>query len=271
MLRGYGEVSAQVTNVDAKSSLLTITCEDEAKARILQAKYLSDLGLLPGVTTKAVSTSHGALPARAVDGQGLIAAIHSGATVFILAAQDEAGLASICEKLPEDAQFEFTDETEKDAGVPMYLDRWDRYGFRFYYAPLVPPRDISAPPEPVDYSPQSDFTFALNEGNCGFIPWESAFPTEQAEGILKTSMYDWMFPPAEANGVPLGINLSTGVPCSLFNRYREEWTMRDPQYLGGFYGLLDTDEGIFSWDSVAGRDAQMAELQLAVRRYNHVD
>ena len=261
-----------MTQAGSGASLLTIQCADEDKARLLEAKYLSDLGLLPGVSARAVQTSRGALAARAVDGQGLIAAVRADGTVFILAAQDEAGLVSLCEKnMPADAQLDLTDETEKDAGVPMYLDRWDRYGMRFYYYPLGAPEDLSAAPKGGPHSPQADLDFALNAGNCGLLPWEAPFPTEQAEGILKAPLWSFIVPSLEKTGTAFGVNLSLA-PCgSLFNRYREEWTMREPQYLGGFYGLLDTDEGIFSWDSVAGRDAELAVLQQTVRRYVNTD
>lgn len=271
-LRGYGKVSGDFSKVSDTASLLTIHCESEAKARIMQAKYLSDLGLLPGVTTQTVSTRRGDLAARQVAGQGMIAAVRGGSDVFVLAAADAPGLVSLYEKsVPSSAKIDAADITEKGAGVPMYLDRWDRYGMRFYYAPLALPGNISSPPMPTPYPPSNDFTFALDSGNCGLVLWETPFPIEQAEGIMKTPMWEWVVANAEKTGAPIGINLSMGVPCSLYNRYRDEWTMADPQYLGGYYGLLSPDEGIFSWNSVAGRDAQLAELQQTVRRFNKVD
>jgi hypothetical protein len=256
-LRGYGVVSGDFTARGKGGSLLTIHCESESKARIVEAKYLSDLGLLPGVTA-----GHEGLAARRIQGQGVITASRSDHDVMIVAADDNA---------PAGTTGDTSDITEKDAGVPMYLDRWDRYGMRYYYAALALPSNISAPPTPTPYSPANDFTFAMESGNCGLVLWQSAFPTEQAEGILKTPMWEWVVTQAQKTGVPLGINLSTGVPCSLYNRYRDEWTMADPQYLGGYYGLLSPDEGIFSWDSVAGRDAQLAELQLTIRQFDRVD
>jgi len=260
-LRGYGTVSGDLTALQHGASRLTIHCESEAKARLLEAKYLSDLGLLPGVTS-----SPGNLAERQVQGQGIIAASRDGRDVIIEATDGSS--AGFFHKHPD---VDTADITEKQAGVPMYLDRWDRYGMRYYYAALALPSNISAPPTPTPYSPANDFTFAMDSGNCGLVMWQSPFPTEQAEGILKTPMWEWAVTQARATGVPLGINLDMGVPCSLFNRYREEWKMADPQYLGGFYGLLSPDEGIFSWDSVAGRDAQLAELQLTIRQFNHVD
>jgi hypothetical protein len=260
-LRGYGTVSGDVVALAHGASRLTIHCESEAKARLLEAKYLSDLGLLPGVTP-----APGNVAERQIEGQGIIAASRDGNDVIIEARDgSSAGWSS------RQTGADTADITEKDAGVPMYLDRWDRYGMRYYYAALALPSNISAPPTPTPYSPADDFTFAMDSGNCGLVLWQSPFPTEQAEGILKTPMWDWVVTQAKKTGVPLGINISTGVPCSLYNRYREEWSMSDPQYLGGFYGLLSPDEGIFSWDSVAGRDAQMAELQLTVRQYDKVD
>ena len=51
-LRGYGVVAGTftATQIDGKSaSTLIIVCEDQEKAKLVQAKYLSDLQLLPGV------------------------------------------------------------------------------------------------------------------------------------------------------------------------------------------------------------------------------
>jgi hypothetical protein len=271
-LRGYGKVSGDFVALGTGGSLLTIHCESADKAGIMQAKYLSDLGLLPGVSSQTITTKGGTITARQVEGQGLITAVRSGSNVFVLAATDASGLITLCdEHLPAEVKIDATDATEKDAGVPMYLDRWDKHGFRYYYAALAMPNDVSAAPGPRTYNSDDDIKFALDEGNCGMVLWQTPFPTEQAEGIMKTPMWEWVVGAAQQDGMPLGINLSMGVPCSLYNRYREDWTVADPQYLGGFYGLLSADEGIFSWNSVAGRDAQLSELQQTIRQFNHVE
>ncbi|MDQ3815674.1 MAG: hypothetical protein M3347_17305, partial [Armatimonadota bacterium] len=51
-LRGYGKVSGQFRKIDQPpgASVLQITCESAAKAQIVHAKYVSDLGLPPGVS-----------------------------------------------------------------------------------------------------------------------------------------------------------------------------------------------------------------------------
>jgi hypothetical protein len=80
-LRGYGWVSGSLlASPDAKPvSLLAIHCESDTKAGILQAKYLSDFGLLPGVTSVTIQTKRGTITGRQVDGQGDVAALRSGA------------------------------------------------------------------------------------------------------------------------------------------------------------------------------------------------
>ena len=271
-LRGYGKVSGSffVTPDGKPASLLAIRCESKAKAEILQAKYLSDFGLLPGVKPVIISTKRGAIAARRVDGQGDVAALRSDANVFVLAAQDDSKLALLVEEnLPATLKIDADDTTEAAAGVPMYLDRWDRHGLRFYYGPFTTPQganDLKSP-----YDPGNDFDFARDEGNCGLVVWQAPFPVESAEGILRTPMWDWGLGQGQKMGLPFGINLSMGVPCSLYNRYREEWTRPHPQYLGGYYGLLSPDEGIFSWNSVTGREAQFAVLQQTIHQFGGVD
>ena len=51
-LRGYGLVAGifAATEIDGQSAgALRIVCQNQAKAKLVQAKYLSDLQLLPGV------------------------------------------------------------------------------------------------------------------------------------------------------------------------------------------------------------------------------
>jgi len=271
-LRGYGWVSGSLlASPDAKPvSLLAIHCESDTKAGILQAKYLSDFGLLPGVTSVTIRTKRGTITGRQVDGPGDVAALRSGADVFVLAAQDDAEIASLAEEnLPATLRIAATDATEAETGVPIYLDLWDWYGMRFYYGPFTTPKGTNDFKSA--YDPMDDFNFARGEGNCGLVRWQTPFPTESAEGILKTPMWDWVVGPGREQGMPFGINLSMGVPCSLYNRYREQWTRAQPQYLGGYYGLLSPDEGIFSWNSSEGRDAQFAVLQQTIHQFGGVD
>ncbi|MEI6493649.1 MAG: hypothetical protein WCO94_13950, partial [Verrucomicrobiota bacterium] len=122
LLRGYGTVSGVFRKMP-EGSVLEITCEDAGKAKLLQAKYLSDLHVLPGVAEKSGKkfTSH------EVEGQGSIAAFCDANKVTILAAESGKALAALA------AQVKPAGTTTAQVEVPMYLDRWDRFGWRFYY------------------------------------------------------------------------------------------------------------------------------------------
>ncbi len=43
----------------------------------------------------------------------------------------------------------------------MFLDRWDRFGFRFYYRPWEMPSD---PAQASNYDIKSEFDYAANRG-----------------------------------------------------------------------------------------------------------
>jgi hypothetical protein len=127
-LRGYGAVSGSF-RLEAGGSVLEITCEDESKAKLLQAKYLSDLAELPGVNIEA-----GRNPtAYAVEGQGSVAAFRAASKVTILAAAGDEELKALIQ------QVKPAGDARAEVEPPMYLDRWDKFGFRHYYRVWHPP------------------------------------------------------------------------------------------------------------------------------------
>ena len=130
-LRGYGKVSGTFRETPPKdASLLELVCEDEAKAKLTQAKYLSDLVELPGVQATTVKTRQGPLNAWTAETQGLVAAIQIGNKVTIVAGKDEAAL----NRALAGSQADVAKRSSKaQVEVPMWLDRWDKFGFRFYY------------------------------------------------------------------------------------------------------------------------------------------
>jgi len=93
-LRGYGELAADFAlfehHAGGQCSLLRIQCEDEAKARIVHAKYVSDLHLLLPVKDETVNVAGLTFPVVSVPDQGTIAAFRKGARVTIAAATDAA-------------------------------------------------------------------------------------------------------------------------------------------------------------------------------------
>jgi hypothetical protein len=267
-LRGYGPLSGclwTVTGQPSPASLLQINCVSDAKAQLVLAKYLSDLGLLPGVRLVQIVAKRGTITARSVENQGAIAALRSGNRVVILAARKTSDLHSLYEdNLPADFAI---NATEGEVRVPSYLDRWDKHGFRFYYGPFVRPkkangRDVTA------YDPVQDFIFASDAGHAGMVVWHAPHPAETAEGIMNTVWWDWVLNACRKYGLPAGIN------CGLedknywvLNRFPEQAIRYQPQFLGSFYGSMNFGIGeILSWNSVEGKELALAQIQKSLRQ-----
>jgi hypothetical protein len=180
-LRGYGVVAGAFTATEAdgqSAGALQIVCENPEKAKLVHAKYLSDLQLLPGVERRERSAgpSRGEAPRSggtplsfyAVKDQGFVAAARAGAMVWILASPTVTGLEKLAgQNLGAGAEPVVW---APEVSVPMYLDRWDKYGFRFYYGPFVKPRGADRR-EVATYDPRQDFAFAKESGDVGLVVW----------------------------------------------------------------------------------------------------
>jgi hypothetical protein len=266
-LRGYGPLSGYQWTAAGQPppvSLLEIHCTSDAKAQLLLAKYLSDLGLLPGVGPVQIATKRGPISARAIENQGAIAALRSGNRVMILAARRSQDLASLYEdNLP--AAFAI-DASEGEVPVPGYLDRWDKHGFRFYYGPFTRPRGTNGR-DVKSYDPTQDFEFARDAGHAGLVLWHPPHPAESAEGLMNTVWWQWVLKACEKYNLPVGLN------CGLedknywiLNRFPEQAIRYQPQFLGSFYGSMNFGIGeILSWNSVEGKELALAEIQKSLR------
>jgi hypothetical protein len=262
-LRGYGTVSATYQKFDSDSSLLRIVCESVDKARLMQAKYVSDLSVLPGVAAQTLTTPRGILPIHKIEGQGFVAAVGEGRNVFILAARNEPNLAKlIAAHLPAgDLRL------KPDMQVPMFLDRWDRHGFLYYYRPSTAP---PGQPKNQPYDFAQDFNFARDHGRQGFAFWSNEAQIDNAEGLMEYPYWDFALEAARAMNLPALINISSGPASWLVNRYREQTMLKMPQYEGHFFKPGDAYSGgmgILSRDSEEAMDAELGLLQSAVRRY----
>ena len=264
-LRGYGTVSGALRQAADPSSpsVLEIRCESEAKARLVQAKFLSDLGLLPGVARKQLTTRRGKLWVSEVAGQGSVAAVRVGARVFLVAAPTGASAAAVCERqLPPDPAVLSSDA---ETTVPMYLDRWDRHGFRFYYAPWMRPR-LPNGRDDDHYDPRGDFTFARDSGHSGLVLWTTPNSVGSAEGVGDAPDWDWALRQAHAMKLPVGINLSIGDPRWILNRFPEQVIQRQPHYAGAWYGIVNFGvSDILAWCSPHAQDVQLAQMQKVMR------
>ena len=192
-LRGYGVVAGTFTEtkINGRSAgVLRIVCQNEDKAKLVQAKYLSDLQLLPGVgktngqalrstRSRTRGSSWRPAPGR-----------RSGSWPRPPARGCEDWSNRTCQ--PVGSPLISTPEVP----VPMYLDRWDKYGFRFYYGPFVKPQDAEHR-EVATYDPRQDFAFAKQSGDVGLVVWNTPFGMPLADGILDFNSRDWVFKAAQ--------------------------------------------------------------------------
>ena len=265
-LRAYGTISAERKIIPNQplSSALIITCESEDKAKLVLAKYLSDLGELEGVNPLAVATARCSVNARQLDSnQGVVAAVRSGKLVYIFTASDGPGLKDVLESnIPDGAKI---DATDAEIPVPMYVDRWDKYGFRFYYGPFVVPQDADHH-DVTSYDPKQDFTFAKQSGDVGLVLWNTPSRNQYADGIMDLNRNQWVFDAAKKLNLPLGINLGLeDANLSLINGNQEDEVPNADGFLGGWYGAMNWGGSTPAWSSDKFQDVALGELQGLVR------
>ena len=265
-LRGYGTLAGSAWQFPA-GSVLQIRCASEPKAQLTHAKYLSDLGVLPGTTALTVTADQVVIPAVAVERQGVVAACRQGKDVLILAAASAKDVAAL-----------FTDALTgnrnglvfaPEVKVPMWLDRWDKFGFRFYKSyPFQAPEGVKFG----DYDLTGEFAFADRQGKAGMLFWDAMFSPDSAEGMMNNTTFDWAVMEAERHQLPVGVQLSYAPMTWLANRYRAETAQKMPDYCGDRYNGPGTDMeggiGLTSWNSVDARLLMYRQMQEEVRRLN---
>ena len=188
-LRGYGRLAAtqyEFRLFGRPATILAIDCENAEKGKLTLAKYLSDLGVLAGTTEKTLTTARGNLQYREVEEQGVIAAVRGQNRVLLLAADAPAALAALYEQHLSGNAAQWVSRSE--AEVPMWLDRWDKYGFRFYYSrPLLTPSGT----ELKDYDFVKEFEYAAKMDHAGLLFWNHPLKPATAEGLREVEAYDW--------------------------------------------------------------------------------
>ena len=263
-LRGYGTVSGTLWQLKkaGAASILEIDCQSVAKAQLVQAKYLSDLELLSG-TVKIELPSK--IAAREVAGQGAIAAVRDGATVWIAAATSREALGELVQNGFKGDKTQLVSNPE--VTVPMWLDRWDKHGWRFYYRPFDVPQDLPR----ADW-PQYDFTAEfdwLKQTDSGLVFWDKPSPIDNSEGLNTRSWWDWAYKAAKARNLPVGINATIEDQIWISNRYRDQTQQAMPQFVGSYYGVTDPNgggQGFVSWNATTAKDAQLGQAQQSVLR-----
>ena len=124
-LRGYGTVAGKYWTDATGGSLVQITCADTEHARLVQAKYLSDLGELPPATKPGQITVRGTkVNIQTAEDVGAVAALRNSTTVILAAAKNSAALAQL---ITNGISADLSTWTSQAEGkVPMLLDRFDK-------------------------------------------------------------------------------------------------------------------------------------------------
>jgi hypothetical protein len=270
-LRGYGTLSGNATTsvIDGQpASTLKIVCDDEAKAKLVQAKYISDLQTFSGVKPIAIPASQGSLPGYQAEDQGVFLAARGGSTVTILSAATPKAIVTLLATAfaSGTGSLSFSSDTQ----VPMYLDRWDKYGFRFYYSPFAVPK---GPDNRLvkDYDPTQDFLFAQKNNHAGLTLWHSPLAVDNAAGITQITWWDWVLKAGQKKQLPVGINDGNDRATWAYNRYQDQITGFQPGFLGGWYGSMNFMEDILSWNAFAARDEVLAEVQASLKQVKDYD
>jgi hypothetical protein len=257
-------VSGEFRNAPAiHGAVLVITCENETKARLLAAKYISDLNCIPGVNIIALPQP--GRPAFEIQGNGIIAVMRSAAVVTILSAPKLAGLAALSSLVPKSVTWLSKGEVE----VPMYLDRWDKFCFRHYYLPLQSPK--GQVPESYDFI--ADLDWAKANSRAGILTPVSLLANDTAEGMMSRGETSWMDQELASRGLPTEAHLlgpPDSLPAWFGNKYRDQLQVKMPGFTGNFRTLMSPQnggQGVISWHSPTAMDASLAYLQSEVSRY----
>ena len=254
-LRGYGTISGDFKVLPGDASSLEIRCQTPAQAQLTQAKYLSDLGVLPGVEFQADGVA-------AVRGQGAIVAARVGSNVTILAAPDAATARALLKRTFAGA----APVTKAEVAVPMWLNRFDKFNFRHYYRAWETP----AGADEKTYDHLGEFDFAQRNQRAGFVFWNDTLASDTAEGMMNYGWWDWAADEARQRELPIGINSMFGEQTWLLNRYREQAQQKMPGFVGNFYDLKSPymgGQGMISWNATTAEDARLGLMQSSIRRF----
>ena len=264
-LRGYGPVEGTSWNSADGGSVLEISCEDEAKAKLAQAKFLSDAQSVPKVKLAETNAPAGKVSILEAEGQGVQAALRYGTKVLILSAPDQKSFDALLAECVSKYGAQFVSKAEIE--VPMWLDRWDKFGFRFcYYRAGKTPKGKTQ----ADYDILQEFDFAEKSDRSGLVCISKGDDMQTAEGFSNFPAWDWALEATAAKKLPFGVNLQGYDDSSawLAARYPEQMEQKVPQYCGSFYRIFDAvvgKMGNISHCATTAYDELLPMMQQAVK------
>ncbi len=271
-LRGYGALGGQFakygTASDASAaSILIVTCPSAEKAKITLAKYNSDLHCLSGVNDVPVVVGAKKIAVPVVAGQGAIASYRTGATVVIVAGRH---MPEVVKLLGAVGFTALKDVDYVGAPVPTYLDKFDKWGWGFWFPnPLETPRG-----QDLTYDVRDKFAWAKKMGVSLQFDIQLNHSVS-AGGLIEDAGKQWGINLASEMGIPAFLQMQGGTPPqTLQNRYPEQMQQKAPQFIGSFYGI-NGNNGFpgapynqLSWASVEAADRHFADQYQVVHKYH---
>ncbi len=267
ILRGYGKVSADFSG-KGDSSVLSVRSATPAAAELWQAKFHSDITSTIGTAELCkLRGPRGEFYAYKLPAGGWFSGVRKDAEFRIFHGKTEAALL---QSMLASGVGPTLENTRSAVKVPMYLNSWDQYAFRFYY------RVNSAPPKvkESEYDPLPEFEFASRLGSLGLVFWTETHNADFAQGVLNENAWRWAYKLAEERGLPVVLNTNMGPKPRIGNDFRADESARVPHYIGGYHSIGEPfygGAGFLSWASVDGRKAELAQLQKVIAKYGKAD
>lgn len=270
-LTAYGRLQVwRAVDMVPGSNVWIIGCENTEKAQLLQAKFFSDVTNHPeGGKTITIEKAQCFQTAKGT----VIGAVRLDNWVCLVTMDDAAKLSSLAKGIADKAGCSVDQLLwQSDARVPMYLDRYDKHGFRFYYRPWeVPSKD-----QQDTYNPVMEFDFAKSHGDLGFVFWNNLNEIVTGEGFYNHGWWSWALEEATKRNLPVQINTSMSYQATtwLANLHPESISRKMTQFVGGIHRIADPHLGgqgvMYMADSPARRDA-LALIQNQITHFRKFD
>ena len=251
-LRFYGRVSSETKTLKGGVSDFVICAESEEKAKLWHAKFLSDL-VCEGVAARRGSAATGTENLYEAP-DGWMAAMRIGHRVHLLHAPTAEAIQAVqgTRGVPR-AEVE----------VPMAMDAFEKYAFRFYYRLGMKPEGASF------YDEAENIEFCRTNG-LGLVFWTGPHWADTAAGVLTDGQWGYLVDRARRGKVPVGINFnSSEFPARDF--FAADMDTRQPGFMGGFVRLGGPHyggAGHLSVDHPAANAHGYADIQKILRRYD---
>lgn len=270
-LRGYGTVAADdaryVTPGGSRVAVLSVSCADAHHARLMLAKYASDLHCLGGVTDETLSGGGRRWKAYHAARQGWIVAGRNGSKLALVSSTDGAALSQALARCPGLAPPAFSQDT--GYAVPMYLDKFDKYGFGFWYDPNGRPSGQEATYDPV----KQDLGYAKKMGVGLQVMVEPDY-ADGADNMVNFATTGWAVDAGRSLGVPNFVQTSGGTAGGLWiaNRWPGQMQQHAPGFTGDWYGnygdWMNSAPAHISYNSGPAEDAENALIGRIVKHYS---